>query len=228
MNSQIIEGLIESIEYQNLSTRAKEKKIQELIYLWKFSDSYKRSTGCSDKQSLAIKELKDSEITFIDLDLSKKEKSILFKKSCDTIVPLLEEKSKKGLYYFHLHKQCHNFNNVSLQNLQTELSSSINGDIIPYQYISQIITIPQESLEVCTDTIIKECSKEDILFAIDNLSKEKKNTEKWLVLILDNVQSKCDTFYIEDAVLNYGFSCKFQKLFLFDYYKYEVIELVIN
>jgi len=219
---QGIGELIDSIESGKLSTSDKEKKIQHLTYLWKFSDSF--SADSKNEVVLKIQEPEDTAIIFRDLDLSEKEKSPVFKNSCATIAPLLNNTSKEGLYYFHLHKQSRNFNKLSLHDLQTELASSINGKMISYQYVKKIIKIPQESIEICIDSIVKECTKEDVLLVINDISTNKQD-KKWLVLILDNLQSKCDSFYIEDAILSTAFSCKFEKVFLFDYYKSEVIEL---
>lgn len=220
-----IEELINSIEREKLSDLDREKKIQELVYLWKFSDSFIEDTKITDDFSLAINNSQNRKVIFYDLDLTTKEKSDILKNSCSLARSLSQDIPRQGLYYFLLHKQSHNFNSLSVQSLQNELHSCINGEMVPYQYVKKIIKIPQESAEISIDNIVKECKKEDVVRAINTVSGSESSTDKWLVLLLDSLQSQCDSFYIEDAIINHVFSCEFEKVFLFDYYKCEVIEL---
>lgn len=221
MDAATIEQWISLIE-DNDFIIDKDKRIENLINLWKFSSCYGNGAEITGDGKLNADGKKNMQIAFADISLKHAQKNNFINEIFSTINPMLDDRHN-GAYYVELHNQKNNFTSGSLLELEEEIINAIYGRLTPYAQVKKITKVGA-SVGIYTNVTAKDCTREDIINAIENTD----NKAQWLVLVLDRLVSHCDSFYISDDVLLQSFTTDYEKLFLFDFYKGEIIQLAVT
>ena len=228
-----VESWIEAIESSNLSKSEQEKRINALVDLWKFSSCYDGTLELSDVPGNFIK---------VDCGISK-----LISIHCEPfyigkqhditaeflsgIEKYFENREEKyaGLYKIELNKALPNFNLQTLKDFQKEIIAAIKGEVILYQYVAKLSKFPAERMLFGNQNFtILSCGKSLVLDEVEKIeTKMAVASNKWLVLMLNNLEDQCDFYNIEND-LSEGFSSDFEKVFIFDFYKAEVVEVILK
>jgi hypothetical protein len=221
MKAETIEKWISAIE-SNSDKNGKE--IENLISLWKFSSCYGKNAEITNDGFLNDGNGNNIKITFTDVALTNSNvPNVLSSLGLKIDITLHQLKDS---YYILLHEQQKNFTPACLLDLEEEIINSIRGKITPYNYVKRITRVNGNS-GIYTNSIVKKCSRQDILSAIDNTPAAQNNSD-WLILILDNLSAQCDSFYFDLNVLSKPFVTNYDKVMLFDFYKGEIIELMTS
>lgn len=202
----------------------KDKQIENLINLWKFSSCYDSKMQITDDGQLHCDDQQSIGVTFTDICLKDSPKINFINNIFSSITPALDDKHI-GAYYIELHRQNNNFTSGRLSQLEEEIVNAIHGRLTIYNHVKKITKVAA-SAGIYTNMVVKSCSRTDISNAIETAPNSKNN--KWLVLVLDRLISHCDSFYISDDVLFQPFETSYDKLFIFDFYKGEIIQLAIT
>jgi len=222
MDAVTIERWISVIEDNDFITD-KDKRIENLINLWKFSSCLESDSAISDDGLLNLATQTNASVTFKDMCLRSTPKSNYINNIFNAITPVLN--TSELAYYVELYEQKNNYTATSLLHLEEEIISAIQGKLITYNQVKKIIRLNAKA-GLYTNTTIKNCTRTDINTTLKQAEKTATDSqEKWLVLVLDRLVSQCDSFYISDDILHLPFETNYDKLFLFDFYKGEVTEL---
>jgi hypothetical protein len=214
---------IDFIENPNGPFIRNEEKLEYLVNLWKFSEAYPKGTGITPNGELIIAGEATATLNFYIPDMAKAPKSNHFAdgvKAAEAVLP-----HRPGSHHISVIKQVANFNRESLENFKNEVVACINDSLQFYRYISAINRIPLEDTKIHTGLTVKDVSRDTVLSALQHKPAQSSGNKNWLVLLLDNFKSKCDYFYVEDAVLHLPFLSGYEKIFLFDFFKGELTEL---
>lgn len=225
MEAAKIERWISVIEDNDFLTD-KDKQIQNLINLWKFSSCYDSNMQITDDGQLHCNDQQPIGVAFTDICLEDSTKINFINNIFSSITPVLDDKHM-GAYYIELHRQNNNFTSGRLSQLEEEIVNAIHGRLTIYNHVKKITKVAA-SAGIYTNMVVKNCSRADISNAIKTAPGSKKSNNKWLVLVLDRLISHCDSFYISDDVLFQPFRTSYDKLFLFDFYKGEVVQLAVT
>ncbi|MDV6169461.1 hypothetical protein R1T16_13580 [Flavobacterium sp. DG1-102-2] len=221
MDAGTIEQWITEIE--NDAAYRKDKRIEDLINLWKFASIYNSDAEITKDGQMAAGHEDAFKVDFMDICLKEAPKSDTFENVCGEIAPALNLMAD---YYILLNEQQNNLTPQSLTNLHREMLDAIQGKLVLYKHVKQITKVAASSAGIHTNLKVKDCGREHI----SALLKQKKYTRssgKWMVLVLDRLVSQCDAFYLDDTIFRLPFKTGYQKLFLFDFYKGEIIELPV-
>ncbi len=224
MEAATIERWISVIE-DNDFIIDKDKRIENLINLWKFASCYGGGACINGDGLLNTKDGQDITVSFTDISLEHAPKNNFINTIFSSITPVLDDKHS-GAYYIELHEQHHNYTSGKLLQLEEEIINAIYGRLTPYTQVKKITKVAA-SAGIYTNVTAKDCTRNDIDNAIED-TPAANGHEKWLVLVLDKLASHCDSFYINDDVLLQPFKTDYDKLFLFDFYKCEIIQLAIS
>lgn len=220
MDAKMIEKWISALE--SCSASDNNKDIDNIISLWKFASCYGPETTINDNGSFNNGKGSDIKITFTDVALTNPDTPNILSTLGLNIGAGLHE--LKDSYYVLLHDQKKNYTPTCLIDLEEEIINAIHGKIIPYSYVRRLTRV-NGNAGIYTNTSVKKCGRQDILSAIND-SPAPKDDSDWLVLILDNLSSQCDSFYFDLSVLSQPFASSYKKVMLFDFYKGEIIDLV--
>lgn len=231
-NSVQIEEWIEAIESSNLPVKEQEERIMTLIDLWKFANCYSDALKIGDSPNLFLnRENEASEIINVQCaSLIIDSENDITKRLFFQIESELNRESKNygGLYRFTMKKSYINFNPETIQEVKREMIASIKGEVILYQHILKMNKIPAEEIKIAVSNFkILEPSENQISNEINRLSKKAINTvaKKWLIFFLDVFDNKCDYFSFDNKTKVNKLTMQFDKIFLFDFHKGEVIEV---
>ena len=223
MEAVKIERWISVIEDNDFITD-KDKQIENLINLWKFSSCYGNDAQITDDGLLSIPS-KNIGVTFADICLKASLKSDFIDTIASTISTMLDDRHNHA-YYIELYRHNANFTSGTAQMLEEEITNAIQGRLTPYNHVKKITKIAA-SPGIYSNLCVKDCTRNDIYTAIQNAT-DKDDSNEWLVVVLDRLISHCDSFYIADDVLLRPFSTGYKKLFLFDFYKGEITQLAVT
>lgn len=217
--AETIEDQIDMIENSGLSVSDQYKKISELTDRWKFTTCYPSDATHPDYSDTV-------EIQFSDLDLQegKNELKMLFR----DIEKELSLEERNGFYNIKFKKHNRNFTPEAIHALKQEILSGIRGKIMVYHYIQQIQKIENATVQLHTNDwfYIKACNKKNILGSLRKNTPSNTNGKKqWFVMVLSAIQSQCSHFTFASSVFTTAYASGFDKIFLFDFYKGEVLEL---
>ena len=225
MDISLIEEWISNIEKVVLPNAVKERRIQELISLWKFSSNLNEQIVIQDSLKLYIPGQGEVGTVVTDLDLSGNGYSNQINKILEEKEIQLLNENKIGFYSINFNTLDGNFTTEKLQDFKNELDSCFNGNLISYPYIKQLHKKNILQHQIQSGLKVKALQRTNILKAIAKKDNSNNDQGKWLILVLDNHQSNCDSFFIQDDVLHLPFESNFEKIFLFDFFKTEIIEL---
>mgnify|MGYP000919457811 CR=1 FL=1 len=227
MDTTQINEWIDVINNVPLPESSREKKIQELVSLWKFTTCYDKDIKLSDSLKLAIPGKNKVEAVVFDLDFAHHPYSDAINKVLEETEIKLLHAQKEGFYTITFTNRPANFTSVSLTELSYELADCFDGKLITYNYIKQVQKTSLLKHRLHTNLKVKTIERSDIVKILEENSAKytANNEDKWLILVLDNHQSKCDHFLIQDDVLNSPFTSSFEKIFLFDFFKSQIIPL---
>ncbi len=223
MDAAKIELWIDVIENSD-ALYDKDKQIENLINLWKFSSCYNSNAKITDEGLLNTLEQENISVSFTDIYLDSSEKSNYINTLLNSIPHTLDD-NPASAYYVELYHQKNNFNSDTFQQLEEEIVNAIQGKLIPFNHVKKIIKVSAKA-GIYTNITVKQCNREDINKAIAGTPTYKNSPVKWQVLVLDRLINNCDSFYINNDVLQQSFKTDYDKLFLFDFYKGEIIELI--
>lgn len=226
--------VIGSIENSVSSQLKKNSRLKEFTDLWKFADSYGNGLDIMRENTLLIKkEYLPEEINVQCRDLiiqrTGNGKGILEKLLMEAVAELqLSETVYNGTYKINLRQRKTNFTVEELLHLKQEIISAIKGELILYTYIDTIDRFPSAELSLsCGQFKILECDNKQIRDTIDAvvLKRDKAINKNWLVLVLSSMENDCDYFVYEESVKSTAWQSDFDKVFIFDFYKTEIVEL---
>lgn len=227
---QAIENWMDAIESSKQKKRVKEQEIKAIVDLWKFAESYDGEAIISQKGELIIGGSQGPEkinVQCADLLLNQK-KNAISKILLEIEIELTALGSRyTGLYNVEFRKPNANFDVGEMQNLKNEIISGIKGEVILYKYVERIRKLPSSELKIVNrDFKIVECSSSAIAGIIAKSQPIQAAHEKqWLVLILSSIDHCCKSFLIDEAIQAKTFESDFDKIFIFDFYTSEIIEL---
>lgn len=228
---QDIESWIHAIEISKQGNHIKEQEIKGIVDLWKFANSYNEEIEIAKKGELLLtsKSGKPENISVVcsDLFLNQRE-NIIPKILLEIETELLKQGSRYlGLYTIQFNNPPSNFDTEEIENLKTEIISCIKGEVILYKYIYKIQKLPSSELKIYNrDFRIVECKFNDIQRVIaKNFQPHEILKKQWLVLVLSTLDNGCKSFLIDNKIRLKSFQSDFDKVFIFDFYKSEVIEL---
>lgn len=222
MDAATIERWISVIE-DNTFITDKDKRVENLINLWKFSACCDYDAQITDDSLLRTNGQDNISVTFTDMCLKASPKSNYIHNIFSAITPVLEKK-RDDAYYVELHEQKNNFTANRLLQLEEEIINAIQGKLVPYNQVKKITKL-HATAGIYTNVTVKDCTRNDVNHAIHKADNTFAGSENWLVLVLDRLVSQCDSFYISDDILHPPFETNYDKIFLFDFYKGEVMEL---
>lgn len=227
---QAIERWITAIESSKQEDCAKEQEIKAIVDLWKFADLYDNRAIITQKGEI---QLEDAEgmaekvsVVTSDLFLTPKENAI------SKILSEIEAEFSgldvryKGLYNVEFRNPEANFNAAEILKLKSEIISGIKGEVILFKYVERIRKMPSSEFRIVNrDLRMLECTYEDVQNIIDQNYLLQSDQKQWLVLVLSAIDNNCRSFIIDEAIKTAAFSSGFEKIFLFDFYTSEIIEL---
>lgn len=231
-NSVQIEEWIEAIESSNLPVKEQEKRIATLVDLWKFASCHTEVLKIGDSPNLFLNYKNEaSEIINVQCsNLIVDADNNITKKIFSEIESELDFESKKydGIYRFKMKKSYINFNPETIQEIKREIIAAIKGEVILYQYVLKMNRIPAEYVKIVASGFkILAPSNNQISKEITKLNRKPIATsaKKWLVFFLDVFDNKCDYFSFDKELMANNLALQFDKIFLFDYHKGQVIEV---
>lgn len=221
---QNIDDWIADIELSGLSAEKQQIEIKNVTDVWKFTEISKLDMISPDrllvKNNAGIREVVNVQcVDFIS------DKDIARQMLNEIEVELADHQKYIGRYHVDFYDSKINFNASSLQKVKQEIIAAIKGELITYNYVSKIVKMPSDSMALHANNFkVLECT-------VENIKKHLKKTlldfsePRWLIIVLSSFDNNCDYFYLNETIFNDTFEHGFNKVFLFDFYKSEVIEL---
>lgn len=226
---QQIEDWIENIEGSDLKPRVKNQTISTLIDIWKFITYYDETISLKSENVIAIENVNgiQEEITLTVKDLILKPSNVIQNVLSETELELRKYGSNyNGKYNIQFQRFEGNFCSEKMVSLKEEILSIVKGELICFEHIDYIHKNASDKIEIFnTNLKVVECEKESIQKALDKASICEASKKQWLLLVLDHLKSNCNTFLIQDQIQDFAFKSNFDKVFLFDFYKGQIIEL---
>ncbi len=224
-----IEDWIEVIESSNISAKKQEQHISDVVDFWKFATTYQQDLIILEKGKVMISENTFAdEVTITTTNLNLSERINPFETIISEVESELLEFGTKylGLYTIRFHNLKRNFQEQDLQLVKQELLSAIKGEIVFYKYIYKLNKIESTELKIYKNDLgVLQCNSKAIQKQISKAKFQETDGEQWLVLILDTIDHNCDSFLFESKINQTIFKTNYEKVFLFDFYKSEIIAL---
>lgn len=240
INSKISNWLSKAKSELNSSNQVKQKK-KELIDLGKFIYCFNHDIIISE----AICESPDFIISLNDkrigLELSdlvisenEKQKEGFLKKIITRIEIELRELSDdfNGIYRINFRKGI-SLNSKVQQVIKSEIKSMITGEIAHGNFIESIRKIPHTNISIYhSEASIVGPLERSIVEA--NIKNKEANIfnyrsgqldEIWLLLTIGGIQTSDDYAYVEEDIFNLPYQTNYDKVFLMNFFKSEVIAL---
>ncbi|RWX03462.1 hypothetical protein [Flavobacterium cerinum] len=221
---QNIDDWIADIELSGLTAEKQQIEIKNVTDVWKFTEIRKLDMISPDrlliKNNAGIREVVNVQcVDFIS------DKDIARQMLNEIEVELADNTKYIGRYHIDFYDSKINFNHTRLQKVKHEIIAAIKGELITYNYVSKIVKMPSESLIVHANNFkVVECT-------IESIKKHLKKTlldfsePRWLIMVLSSFDNNCDYFYFNETIFADTFEHGFNKVFLFDFYKSEIIEV---
>ena len=229
---QQIEDWIENIEGSDLKPRVKNQTITTLIDIWKFITYYDETILLKSENTIAVEDENgiQEEISLTVKDLILKPSNIIQNILSETELELRKYGSNyNGKYNIQFQRSEENFCSKKIISLKEEIISIVKGDMIYFEHIDYIHKNASDKIEIFnTNLKMVECEKTSIQKALDKASVLETAKKQWLLLVLDHLKSNCNTFLIQDQIKDSAFKSNFDKVFLFDFYKGQIIELKLE
>lgn len=226
---QQIESWIDRIEDSDLNPKIKAQRVNTLIDIWRFISYYNETITLKSERIICIENENgiQEEIGLSVKDLILKPTNII----SNILLETEQELSKLGSSYIgkynvQFQKPSFNFCSEKILTLKEELFAIVKGEIICFEHINYIHKNISDKVELFNSNLkILECEKIAIQKTLNKTSIRETPEKQWLLLILDNLKNNCDTFLIDDNIKDLLFKSKFDRVFLFDFYKGQIIEL---
>lgn len=221
---QNIDDWIADIELSGLTAEKQQIEIKNVTDVWKFTEIRKLDMISPDrllvKNSAGIREVVNVQcVDFIsDKDIARQ--------MLNEIEEELSDNPKYiGRYHIDFYESKINFNQSSLLKVKHEIIAAIKGELITYNYVSKIVKMPSESLMLHANNFkILECNIENIKKLLKKALLDLSEP-RWLIIVLSSFDNNCNYFYFNQTVFTDTFEHGFNKVFLFDFYKSEIVEL---
>lgn len=222
-----IEDWIENIEGSDLKPKVKSQTITTLIDIWKFITYYDEKIILKSENTISIE---NEEIGVSIKDLTLDSSNIIQEVLFETEVELKKKgASFNGKYTIQFQKLEKNLCSEKISLLKEELLSAAKGEIICFEHINYIHKNPSDKIELFNSNLkITECRKTEIQRVLNKTTVVDSPKKQWLVLILDHLKNNCDAFLIHNYIKEIIFRSRFDKVFLFDFYKGQVIPLTVK
>ena len=226
---QQIEDWIEAIESSNIATKRQEQHISDVIDFWKFATTYDNHIAILEKGKVLINENGfDEEVTITTFDVNLSQRINPF----EQIIAAIEEEllafgaKYSGLYSIRFYNLDRNFQEEDLAFVKEEILAAIKGEIIYFKYIYKLNKIESTELKIFKNDLgVLQCNVQDIQKQITRAKLHKSEEKQWLVLLFDTIDHNCDSFLFESKIKEAVFKTNYEKVFLFDFYKSEIIAL---
>jgi len=229
---QQIEDWIENIEGSDLKAKLKNQTINTLIDIWKFITYYDETISLKSENVITVENENgiQEEISLTVKDLILKPSNVIQNVLSETQLELSKYGSNyNGKYNIQFQRFEENFSSQKIISLREEILSIVKGEMICFEHINYIHKNASDKIELFnTNLKILECEKECIQQALDKASISDTSKKQWLLLVLDYLKNNCNTFLIQDQIKKSAFTSKFDKVFLFDFYKGQIIELKLE
>jgi len=229
---QQIEDWIENIEGSDLKPRVKNQTINTLIDIWKFITYHDETISLKSENVIAFENENgfQEEVSVTVKDLILKPSNVIQNVLSETELELRKYGSNyNGRYNIQFQRSEENFCSKKIISLKEEILSIVKGEMICFEHIDYIHKNASDKIELFnTNLKVVECEKESIQKALDKHSIPVASEKQWLLLVLDHLKSNCTTFLIQDQIRNTVFKSSFDKVFLFDFYKGQIVELSLE
>lgn len=221
---QNIDDWIADIELSGLTVEKQQIEIKNVTDVWKFTEIRKLDMISPDrllvKNNAGIREVIN--VQCVDFTSDKDVARLMLN---EIEVELADQPKYIGRYHIDFYGSKVNFNPSSLQKVKQEIIAAIKGELITYNYVSKIVKMPSDTLMLHANNFkIVECN-------IENIRKLLRKTlldlsePRWLIVVLSSFDNNCNYFYFDEAIFTDTFEHGFNKVFLFDFYKSEIVEL---
>ena len=229
---QQIEDWIETIESSSISAKKQEQHISDVVDFWKFATTYDNHISILEKGKVLLHENGfDEEISITTSNLVLNQKRNPF----EIIISEIEEELSKfgtkylGIYTIRFHNLKRNFTEDDLALVKEEILAAIKGELIFYKYIFKLNKIESTELKIFKNDLgVLQCNAEDIQKQISKTKPKNDADKNWLVLVLDGIDHNCDFFLFEAKIKETVFRSNYEKVFVFDIYKSEIVQLKLS
>lgn len=229
---QQIEDWIENIEGSDLKPRLKNQTINTLIDIWKFITYYDETISLKSENAITVENENgiQEDISLTVKDLILKPSNVIQNVLSETALELKNYGNNyNGKYNIQFQRFEENFCSKKIISLKEEIISIVKGEMICFEHIDYIHKNASDKIEIFnTNLKVVECEKESIQKALDKTLIYDTSKKQWLLLVLDHLKSNCNTFLIQDQIQDSIFKSNFDKVFLFDFYKGQIIELKLE
>ncbi|MDR6967409.1 hypothetical protein J2X31_001420 [Flavobacterium arsenatis] len=227
-----IEDWIENIEGSDLKPRIKNQTVNNLIDIWKFITYYDETISLKSENVITFENKNgiQEDISLTVKDLVLKPSNVIRNVLLETELELGKYGSNyNGKYNIQFQRFEQNFCSQKIVSLKEEILSIVKGEMISFEHIEYIHKNTSDKIEILnTNLKVVECKKNSIQKALDKASISDTSKKQWLLLVLDHLKNNCNTFLIQDQIKDTAFTSKFDKVFLFDFYKGQFIELKLE
>lgn len=229
---QQIEDWIENIEGSDLKPRLKNQTISTLIDIWKFITYYDETISLKSENVITVGNENgiQEDICLTVKDLILKPSNVIQNVLSETALELRNYGNNyNGKYNIQFQRFEENFCSKKIISLKEEIISIVKGEMICFEHIDYIHKNASDKIEIFnTNLKVVECEKESIQKVLDKTLIYDTSKKQWLLLVLDHLKSSCNTFLIQDQIQDSTFKSNFDKVFLFDFYKGQIIELKLE
>lgn len=222
---QQIEDWIAAIESSNVTVKEQEQHIAAVVDFWKFATTYDSNVSILEKGKIMVGS-EPTSITIADFVMHRRANP--FEKIISDVEEELLQFGTKylGLYSIRFYDLNRNFQEEDLILVKEEIISAIKGDVILYKYIHKLNKIPSAELKIFKNDLgVLQCNSEEVQNTISRTKFENAAEKQWLVLLLDAIDHNCNSFLFESKIKEAVFESRYDKVFLFDFYKSEIIPL---
>lgn len=226
-----IEDWIENIESSDLKPKIKNQTINSLIDIWKFITFYDEKIVLKSENVIEVKDKNGNreEINLSVKDLMLESSNVIQNILSETEQELANDTSHKGKYTIQFQKLEKNLCPERISLLKEELLSVVQGKLVSFEHIEYIHKNSSDKIELYNSNLkIAACGKGEIQKALKQTNASNSAKKQWLLLILDHLKNNCDAFLIQNQVKEMLFKSKFDKVFLFDFYKGQIIPIQIE
>lgn len=227
-----IEDWIENIESSDLKPKIKNQTINSLIDIWKFITFYDDKIVLKSENVIEVENKNGSkeEINLVVKDLVLETSNVIQSLLTETEQELCKkDTSVKGKYTIQFQKLEKNLCPKKISLLRKEVLSVVQGKLVSFEHIEYIHKNSSDKIELYNSNLkIAACGKGEIQKALKQTNASNSAKKQWLLLILDHLKNNCDAFLIQNQVKEMLFKSKFDKVFLFDFYKGQIIPIQIE
>jgi hypothetical protein len=231
-----LEKLLMSLNSLHEITQKKKELIDLGKFIWCYNQNIEITDALCESPDFLISLSNRSigiELTDLVLVEEEKEKEGLLKKLFKQVELELKNESHdyNGIYRIEFLKNI-SFNQINQNRIKSELLNLIRRQINSGTLIRYRKTFHTEiSIYHSEVSVVGSLRKIQVEKCIEKKNKKisefsfERYKELWLLLVIGGVQTSEDYSYIEDEVISLEFKTTFDKIFLFDFFTSEIIEL---